>query len=290
MTNAAPGSTATSPLRDRRVLTTAVLLIAIFLAASGLLDESAADHTDGVFQTALLTLAAARGLDAAISLAQGTEIALQPAGVGLTLSAGELLDPVNDLVEQFSSLMLIAATSLGLQGLLVRASGWWVFSALLMAALAVRVAMLWAPTWIPPRWGALLRRAIVVLLMVRFAVPLFALGTGILFENFLEPSRADAVRLLEETTGDVREMERLQEDSAAAADAGWLDRVSGWFAETVETLDVEERIEAFRQRVGSVAEQVLHLLVVFSLQTIVLPLAFLWVIPRLAGAALDRLR
>ena len=66
--------------------------------------------------------------------------------------------------------------------------------------------------------------------------------------------------------------------------------MSGWFASTVETLDVEGRIEAFRDRVAVVVEQVIYLLVVFSLQTILLPLAFLWALPRLAGTALDRLR
>ena len=54
----------------------------------------------------------ARTLNGAISVAQGTEIALQPAGVGVTLTAGEVLDPLNDLVERFSLLALTATISL----------------------------------------------------------------------------------------------------------------------------------------------------------------------------------
>ena len=105
---------------------TIALIALLALTATGAIDRRAQEISGAVFRRALITFAAARTLDGAISLAQGTEIALQPAGIGVTVSAGELLDPVNDLVEQFSSLMLIATTSLGLQSVLLRVSQWWV--------------------------------------------------------------------------------------------------------------------------------------------------------------------
>lgn len=273
---------------DRRWLRTGALLLVAAVALGGWLDGPATDRNDDVFRRALLTLAAARALDAAVSLAQGTEIALQPAGMGLTVSAGELLDPVNDLLEQFSSLMLVATTSLGLQGLLVRASAWWPLSLLLALAALGRLVVAWAPERVTPDWRRRSRQAFVVLLLLRFALPAFALVSGVIFDRFLEPDRAEAVALIEATTGDVQELERLEDP--AAPDAGWRDRVSSWFAETFETLDVEARLVAFRDRVNEVVEQVVRLVVVFSLQTILLPLAFLWVLPRLGALVLDRLR
>jgi hypothetical protein len=275
---------------DRRLPLSAALVLLVALAASGFLDAGAIGSNDRVFGRALLTLGAARALDAAISLAQGTEIAMQPAGMGLTISAGELLDPINDLLEQFSSLMLVATTSLGLQGLLLRASGWWVLTGLLSAAIVLRLVLLWSPESVPTRWRGPSQRALVLLLVLRFALPGYALVSGLIFDRFLEPSSSAAVTVLEETTGDVREMERLESATEPPEDRSWTERVSSWFASTVETLDVEGRIEAFRDRVAVVAEQVVTLLVIFSLQTILLPLAFLWAVPRLVGAAFDRLR
>ncbi len=64
---------------------------------------------------ALVTFALTRTLNGVISVAQGTQLAFEPAGVGVVISAGEILDPLNDLVEQFSWLTLLAATSLGVQ-------------------------------------------------------------------------------------------------------------------------------------------------------------------------------
>lgn len=159
------------------------------------------------FRYALIIFAAARALDGAISLAQGTEIALQPVGVGVTVSAGELLDPINDLVEQFSSLMLIATTSLGLQDMLLRVSQWWVLGALLGFLTVTRIAILWYPEAVddPPR--QLIAGAFAVALIVRFALPLYALGSGLFFEHFLAPTQAEAVGAVEQTSGDIRELE-----------------------------------------------------------------------------------
>ena len=125
-----------------RIAGTVALFAVLALTATGAIDRRAQERSGAVFRYALITFAAARALDGAISLAQGTEIALQPAGVGVTVSAGELLDPVNDLVEQFSSLMLIATTSLGLQNMLLRVSQWWVLGALLGLLTVARIAIL----------------------------------------------------------------------------------------------------------------------------------------------------
>jgi len=274
------------PMPPRRIGTIVVALVLAALSLTSVLDGQAQSRHDGVFRSALLTFAAARGLDAAISLAQGTEIAMQPAGVGLTLSAGELLDPINDLVEQLSSVLLVATTSLGLQGLLLRASSWWVLRWLAaVGLLAWLTGTLW-PERLSPRASALLRRAVLLLLVARFALPAYALVTGLVFDRFLQPAQLSSVQLIEDATEEVRAMPRIDEELPLEDDRGWLDGVSSWFSETMASLDVEARIEAFRARVAAVAEQVVQLIVVFVLQTIVLPLAFLWAVPKLIAALL----
>ncbi len=233
---------------------TVALIALLALTATGAVDRRAQESSGAVFRRALITFAAARTLDGAISLAQGTEIALQPAGMGVTVSAGELLDPVNDLVEQFSSLMLIATTSLGLQNMLLRVSQWWVLGALLGLLTIARVALLWYPKVLDEPLRQLIAGAFVVALIVRFAVPLYALGSGLFFEHFLAPTQSEAVGAIEQASGDIR-----------------------------------ERIEAFRERLATVTEQLLHLVVVFTLQTIALPLAFLWLLPRVVSWTMRRL-
>ena len=67
-------------------------MIAIGLIASQALDERGQEYADAALKRSLLTFGVARALNGVISVAQGTEIALQPAGVGLTFTPGQILD------------------------------------------------------------------------------------------------------------------------------------------------------------------------------------------------------
>ena len=64
-----------------------------------------ADIIENALKNALVTFAVARTLNGVISAAQGTEVALEPGGVGVVLSVGEVLDPINDLIERFSAVI-----------------------------------------------------------------------------------------------------------------------------------------------------------------------------------------
>ena len=129
----------------RRIAWTATILLSVAIAASGVVDETAGELAEDAFKRALVTFAVARTLNGVISLAQGTELSLEPGGVGVNLGVGEILDPVNDLVEQFSGVMLVAASSLGLQNVLLRITAWWGCTALLCGAGLVALAALWWP-------------------------------------------------------------------------------------------------------------------------------------------------
>ena len=265
-----------------RWLTLALVAAAGILAVSGALDGPAQASADRVFRQALLTYGAVRTLDAAVSLAEGTEIALQPGGLGVTVSAGEVLEPIDDIVEQFSSLMLVSTTSLGIQSLLLRASAWGLLTVCLIFFLLARVGTTFFPDRIHPKVRRFVSVGLWLLLVGRFAVPVYALGSAVLFEEFLQPSQLEAVQAIEETSGDIREMEQL---GAMEVEEGWVARVSAWFSGAVERLDVPQRISAFRDRVATAVDHLLNLLVVFVFQTILLPLAFLWALPKVVRVA-----
>ena len=129
----------------RKSAWTAAALLAVVLAFTGVVDRPSEAIAADSLKRALVTFAAARALNGAISAAQGTELALEPAGVGVVLSVGQVLDPINDLVERFSSVMLVAASSIGLQNILLRISSTVGFDiALFVVALWLMLAT-WSP-------------------------------------------------------------------------------------------------------------------------------------------------
>ena len=94
-----------------------VMVVVAMLAGSwtGLADRPAAAYLEQALARTLATFAVARGANAAISFLKDADVTVTPVGVGVTVSPGELLDPIDDLIEQLSTLLLWAATSLGIQ-------------------------------------------------------------------------------------------------------------------------------------------------------------------------------
>ena len=83
----------------RKAALTILVVAATALAWAGTADQIARDATADNFREALAVAALARAFNGVISVAQGTEVAIQPIGVGVTLTLGEILDPIKALLQ-----------------------------------------------------------------------------------------------------------------------------------------------------------------------------------------------
>ena len=263
--------------------TLAALVAAVVLMSSlSTVDRYAEREYQNLFERALITFALARTLNGVISAVQGTELALQPAGVGVTLTPGEVLDPVNDLVERFSWIMLGATLSLGVQQVLLDIGQWW-FMKLLVTALAL--------AWLVYAWNReqgesrdaaqlerFLLRALVIVLFLRFAVPLAMIANEAVYGLFLESRYQASTEVIELAGKDLEKARVAAEDAGEeAGEAGFFESIG----RSLESLDFEERLDRISERASEVIEHLLQLSVVFIFQTGVLPIAFLWAFLRL---------
>lgn len=263
-----------------------ILLLAV-LAWRGVVDDLGRDYTRAGLARALLTFGVARGLNGVISVAQGTEVAIEPVGIGVILAPGQILDPINDLVERFSWIMLASATSLGMQKVLLEIMAWPGLTLVLGGSLAAALVVLWWPR--PVAYG--LARTVyglaLTLLILRFAIPLIAIGNELLYGIFLEPQYNDSRVRLEQTVAAIGDLNR---EALPPADAdsptSWLDSAKRAYATAADAMNVERRLESFRQAAAEVSEHAINLIVVFVLQTIVFPLLFLWLTVQAVKAAI----
>ena len=257
----------------------ALLVAVVLLSSLSTVDRYAEREYESLFERALITFALARTLNGVISAVQGTELALQPAGVGVTLTPGEVLDPVNDLVERFSWIMLGATLSLGVQQVLLDIGQWWGMK-LLVAVLGL--AWLWF-AWRRQAGGEpdkaqldrYLLRALVVVLFLRFAVPLAMIANEAVYGLFLEPRYQESTQVIEQA-GKELEKVRVEADIPDEGEVGILESIGRTFSSTRESLDFEERLDKIMDRASEVIEHLLQLSVVFIFQTGILPIAFLW--------------
>lgn len=243
--------------------------VAILLACSwlGTLDAPAERQVDAGLKRALLSFATARALNAVISVAQGTEIAIQPAGVGVVVTPGQVLDPVNDLVEQFSNLMLVASVSFGVQKMLIGIGGYWPVS--LLVSLAALAWAYWGFRRQPaPAWLSI---SLVILLMIRFAVPVVTLGSDLLFQKFMAADYQSSQRVIDTASG---RLDSLTPPAAVANEnQGVLEKIRAWWS---QKSDGPSRFEQLKQAAEQAIEHIIRLMVIFLLQTLVIPLALLW--------------
>ncbi len=250
-----------------------IALIGCALAWHGGLDRSAADHADRLLSRALTTYAVARSLNGVISVAQGTEIAVQPVGVGVTITAGEILDPLNDLIERFSWLVLMASASLGAQLVLtdIFATRWLTLA--LTGLLAAGAVALFAPR-LPGR--ALLLRLCALALFARFLFAAVTLSATLASEMFLAERQAQALQGLEAVTSAVAAAPAPASAPAGDPDSSMLERLSQFMDEQTERLRIDERLEGLKARAEQGVANMIDLIVVFGLQTLLFPAAALY--------------
>jgi hypothetical protein len=263
--------------RIRRYALALFMLAAVACAWWAPLDAPASGQVDAGLKRALISFASARALNAVISVAQGTELSVQPLGVGVTLTPGQLLDPVNDLVEKFSTLMLAASVAFGVQKALIAMGGWWAVS-LALTVVASGWAWLYLRRQAVPVW---LSRALVIMLMLRFAIPVVTLGSDLLWQKFLATDYQSSQQGIDSTSTQAAKLA----PPPVAQSQGMLDRMKGWLADNA---DVRARFEELKQAAEQATEHIIRLIVVFLLQTLVIPLLLLWALYALARGVFER--
>ena len=258
------------PLRQpaARLLIYCGLAVLVILLAP-VVDATGGKALDATFNRTLGALAATRGLDSAISLAQSSEISFS-FGPGGSIGIGQALDPVNDLVEQYAALLLTSTTALGVQQLgmrMGRSLGWWLFLPAL-AALLLAVAARGATQATLMAWG---RRLFALAVFARLAIPAAAWIDAVVAEQFLESSYREATTAVEATT------ERLEQVEAAGSEKPWYERYNPVNA-------VGDRARQVYDMLAGVTESIVNLAIYFTISTIVLPVGTLWLLSKVVGA------
>jgi hypothetical protein len=242
------------------------------------LDAPAIKQVDAGLKRALVSFAAARTLNALISVAQGTEISAQPLGVGVTLTPGQALDPLNDVVEQFSTLMLAASVAFGIQKILITIGSYWLIS-LVLTVTTLAWAWLYLRRQRVPPW---LSRLLVVLLMLRFAVPVVTIGTDLLSQKFLSDEYTASQSMIDTSSGQAAKAG--PPGPGAIENQGIADTIKGWLSQPGE---LKQRFEYLKGAVEREIEHILKIIVIFMLQTTVIPFLLMWALYSVTRSAIE---
>ncbi len=255
------------------------------VAVSSLVDDAGRRYSDEAFRNALVTFAVSRTLNGVISVAQGTELALEPGGVGVILTLGQVLDPINDLVERFSTVMLVATSSIGLQSVLLRITAWWGLTLALILASGFALLALWWPKLGVTRAAI---RILLIAIFLRFAIPALVIVTTLVFNQFLAEDQVAATAALETTRDQIEEINE-QANVPEIEDQSFIDQLNSAFDRSLESVNINQQLDRLSERVSNSVEQIIDLIVIFVLQTILLPIGFLWLVIRFLKSMGERI-
>jgi hypothetical protein len=267
-------------LANKLVLSALAIAVTV-IAFLGLVDKQGEMYTDAAFNRALITFGVARGINGVISVAQGTEVAVHPAGFGVNFTPGQILDPINDVIEQFSWVMLASTASLGIQKIFLGMSSSWIASAILTVLLALVIVTLWRPGLFNPNLMSYTKSVLLVVVFIRFSVPVSAIGSELLYEAFLAQQYTESTEKLEQTKQAISSLsQQTKAEIAENVEEGMLDKAKRWLDSASQAIDMESRFEQYTQAAADATRHTINLIVVFVIQTVIFPLLFLWIVYR----------
>ncbi len=253
-----------------KLLLSIFTISAVFIAITFAIDTTAKTLVDDSFSQAIIVFGSAKALNAVISLAQGTELSLP----FFVVAIGEVLDPVNDLVEQFSLVMLASMTSLGIQKIFLNFVTNEIYNYLLLVLVIVLNIWLYKRFRNDDKLRDIFFKVVFVLLFLRFAIPMISYVNDISYNYFVK-EEYNIERLNENIVKVKEDVSRVNQETLQAK------KESSIFDKIVEKFDSEyysKKVQEYTDAVDNSSEYIIDLIIVFIFQTIFLPILFLFIL------------
>ena len=286
-----------SPFTTQKIIATAVILFLLVAIQIGPLrsaifenslfqtaDRVADEYIDKSFKRAMIAYGTARTINALISVIQESEVHVQPWGLGVTIALGEALDPLNDMVERFSWIILVSLLSLGIQKSLVIIAPWLSISVLLNISLICMLPTMWMHNSFSDRLKAIATKTLFAALILKLAMPCVAYLNHQVYITILENQYELASTSIQQESDSLKDIDIDAVSDAETSDTedkGWLNKAKGLAGKTMGGLKkipllLKKKLPHFKAKAGQMTETFIRLSIVFLLNTIVIPICFLW--------------
>jgi len=260
-----------------KIFLTIIILSFIGISLSFSLDENAMKLHDEAFDRAMIAFGLAKGLNAIISLLQGTQISLTPAGLGVNFSVGEVLDPFNDMVERFSWVMLLSSVSLGMQKLLLILSSKIFIQVALVLSAFVSVTFIWMKKLSESNLLVISLKLFMLLVILRFGAIFFIYISTLLYDTTLKSEYQNATQTITQTKQKLEDINtKSRKIINSNQNMSFIEKIRSKTDEITNTLNLSAKLKSLEGNIEEASINIINLITIFLLQSLVLPLLFLW--------------
>ena len=255
------------------------MLVVLLLSVTLKVDDVAMQIQETSFERALVSFGLAKGLNAVISLLQGTQLSITPVGVGLNFSVGEILDPFNDIVERFSWVMLFATVSLGVQKILLSMSATLFMQIALGVTVTVSLLLLWTKSLKLNILKLFVFKSFILLVLLRFSAIVFISFSSFLHTHVLETEYLQANVVIEKTKEELDDISKQNQTLAKEQNHnGLFSDFSTKYDTVIAQLNISQQLQNLQDSIELASNKIITLITIFIVETFLLPLLYFWLL------------
>lgn len=228
-------------------VTAVVVVVLLLLSWVGSLDRKSTEYVDGAIVKSTVAFGVARATNAIVSTLQSTTITMQLVG-GVAVTVGEVLDPINDLVEQYASLMKLSIVSLVVQKVLLEVVSDATFKLLFTISGGLFLASLLLKN---DKYVGVFFKSFIFLAFLRFILVATVLLNGAVSARFIEPKADEQMLLLSDMESQIEQAQEEAGPTILPADeqARLLSSIEALQATQEES---SEELESVQERIASI--------------------------------------
>ncbi len=245
------------------------------------------NNTDAYFSDSMtkagLAYGVCRVVNASVSVIKESQIQVEPAGLGVSLAAGQVLDPLDDMTERASDILITAIVSLGIQKIAYELCVTYV-PLLIGFALIIFAGVSFFKGDRASTMRVIVLKSIILLAVARLCLPASSIINQYLNKTYFSPQ---IVKAKDELAIISPEMERLKDLTMPEGDGVVGTVKNGFDFVQRKTTDLGAALKSMINNMGSMISNLLKLsylyVTIFIVQVILLPLTIFWILARLTN-------
>ncbi len=253
----------------KKIILSLFIIASIGISFVPFIDEISYENNDKFLKRATITFAVAKGMNGVISFLQGTEIGGSVVFANATFAVGELLDPLNDMVERFSWVMLASSVALAIEKILIQLGAAESLKYIFLGVGVFLLLSLWFRSL--SLFQSVSLKIFLILALTRFIMPVTEFANTQIYSHITQSGYESSNSSLQETDMELRQVKEDIKKVQNMDDGGGI---SSFFKNPIKR--IKSSIDAMLDKLERSYEDMKTLMAIFIFQSILIPLLSLW--------------
>lgn len=250
------------------------------------IDNSSQEYVSDTFMRAGSAYAISRGINAVVSTLQESTVDVAAAGIGGTIAIGQMLDPLNDITERFSSVMVISMVSAGVMKVMIEIGPYISIYWLLSISMFLFIICFFA---YQEKLSYLAKVILLIAIFVRVAIPAISYMNNVMYQKFLSDKYNNSIGQLvaDKTALKADQEELINMQNIVTSESNYESNY--WWNDIKEKVTfvcaaakkipqkLKEIFNHIKEMSSNIINKLIDLCLIFILNTIIFPIAFLWI-------------